>query len=157
MFLDKKYEDFYKKVKENIEIEAVIISSPKENEYYNTYTIKGKTEEFKNKKFILYVKKDVKLEYGDKIKIIGEFYEPDGSRNYKGFNYKEYLKTEKIYGTIKTEKIEFESKNNGACTKRRQHIYVTYISKMTKGGSPQQICQRVQLLAAPKLSGHTYI
>lgn len=112
MFLNKKYEDFYKKVEENIEIEAVIISSPKENEYYNTYTIKGKTEEFKNKKFILYVKKNLNLEYGDRVKIIGEFYEPESSRNYKGFSYKKYLQTEKIYGTIKAQKIELESKNN---------------------------------------------
>lgn len=112
MFLNKKYEDFYKKVEENIEIEAVIISNPKENEYYNTYTIKGKTEEFKNKKFILYVKKNLNLEYGDKVKIIGEFYEPESSRNYKGFSYKKYLQTEKIYGTIKAQKIELESKNN---------------------------------------------
>lgn len=112
IMLNKKYESFYKKVKENIEIEAVIISSCKTSEYYNSYTIKGKTAEFKNKKFILYVKKGTNLEYGDRIKITGEFYEPEDSRNYKGFSYKKYLQTEKIYGTIKAEKIEAKSKNN---------------------------------------------
>ena len=112
MILNKKYENFYKVVDENIEIEAVIISSVKENEYYNSYTIKGKTEEFKNKKFILYVRKDVVLEYGDKIKITGQFFKPEESRNYKGFNYKKYLQTEKIYGTIKADKAELKSKNN---------------------------------------------
>ena len=110
--LNKQYEDFYKKVDENIEIEAVVISSVKQNEYYNSYIVKGKTEEFKNKKFILYVKKGTSLEYGDRIKIIGEFYEPEDTRNYKGFSYKKYLQTEKIYGTIKAEKVEVKSQNN---------------------------------------------
>lgn len=112
MILNKKYENFYKFVDENIELEAVIISSVKENEYYNSYTVKGKNEEFKSKKFILYVKKDVSLEYGDKIKIIGQFFKPEDSRNYKGFSYKKYLQTEKIYGTIKAEKVDVKSQNN---------------------------------------------
>lgn len=112
MVLNKKYENFYKVVDENIQIEAVVISNAKENEYYNSYTIKGKTKEFKNKKFILYVKKDFILEYGDKINIIGNFFEPENSRNYKGFSYKKYLHTEKNYGTIKAEKVEVESQNN---------------------------------------------
>lgn len=95
-----------------MEIEAVIISESKESEHYNSYNIKGKTAEFKNKKFILYVKKDIELEYGDKIKIMGEFYEPEDTRNYKGFSYKKYLQTEKIYGTIKAKSVEVKSKNN---------------------------------------------
>jgi len=61
-----------------------------------------KTGSYKNKKFILNVKKNVnKLEYGDLIKIEGEYIIPSQSRNYKGFNYREYLKTKKVYGTIK--------------------------------------------------------
>ncbi|MBQ3145514.1 MAG: ComEC/Rec2 family competence protein [Clostridia bacterium] len=63
-----------------------------------------KTGNYKNKKFILNVKTDVnKLEYGDLIKLEGEYITPSQSRNYKGFNYREYLKTKKIYGTIKID------------------------------------------------------
>ena len=112
LILNNKYENFYKTVKNEVALEAVIISSPKENEYYNSYTIKGKTKEFKNKKIILYVKKNIALEYGDKVSIIGQINKPDDSRNYKGFSYKKYLQTEKIYGTIKAEKAEVKSKNN---------------------------------------------
>lgn len=110
--LNGKYEKFYKTVTENVNFEAVVISSKKESEYYNSYTIKGKTSEFKNKKFILYLKKGADLEYGDRIKINGEFFKPEGVRNYKGFSYKRYLQTEKIYGTIKTQKVQVISKNN---------------------------------------------
>lgn len=112
IILNKQYENFYKKVNVNIETEAVIISSQKDSEYYNSYRVKGKTGELQNKKFILYVKKGTNLEYGDKIKIVGEFYRPEESRNYKGFNYKKYLQTEKIYGTIKAKSIEVKSRNN---------------------------------------------
>lgn len=59
------------------------------------------TGEFKGKKFILILKKNVPvLEYGDLIKLEGEYIIPSESRNYKGFNYREYLKTKKIFGTI---------------------------------------------------------
>lgn len=114
VILNNKYEQFYKNVNQEVILEAVIISSPKENEYYNSYIIKGKTNQFKSKKFILYVKKENEFEYGDKVRIIGKFSKPDDSRNYKGFSYKKYLQTDKIYGTIKAEKIEVKSKNNTA-------------------------------------------
>ena len=112
VLLEKKYQKFYEEVNKDLEIEAVIISEKKESEYYNSYRIKGTTNEFKNMKFILYIKKDINLEYGDKIKISGEFYEPEDARNYKGFSYKKYLQTEKIYGTIKSTKVEIRAKNN---------------------------------------------
>jgi len=69
------------------------------------YTIKIKSGKYKNKKFYLYVKKDVdnKLEYGDLIEFEGKYIIPNQARNYKGFDYREYLKTKKIYGTFKVE------------------------------------------------------
>lgn len=45
-----------------------------------------------------------KLEYGNKIIVTGIYEQAYVNRNYKGFNYKEYLKTKKIYGTINVEK-----------------------------------------------------
>ena len=76
-----------------------------EKEYTNMYTIKIKSGEYKKKKFYLYVKKNEKekLKYGDLIKINGEYEEPSEARNYKGFDYKEYLKTKKIYGSINVD------------------------------------------------------
>ena len=40
------------------------------------------------------------MQYGDKISFWGEFNHPKVASNYKGFNYKEYLKNMKIYGNV---------------------------------------------------------
>lgn len=76
-----------------------------EKEYTNMYTIKIKSGGYKGKKFYLYVKKDEnnKLKYGDLIEIKGEYTISSEARNYKGFNYREYLKTKNIYGSIKAD------------------------------------------------------
>lgn len=103
--LNYRYERFYKESKETIETEAIIISNKKETDYYNEYTIKAN-----KKKFILYTTNS-NLKYGTKIKLKGTFQKPESARNYKGFNYKEYLKTKKIYGSIKSNNIEIISEN----------------------------------------------
>lgn len=74
-----------------------------EKEYNDIYTIKIKTGKYKGKKFYLSVKKskDKKMKYGDLIEVDGKYIIPSKVRNYKGFDYREYLKTKKIYGTIK--------------------------------------------------------
>ena len=43
---------------------------------------------------------------GNYIKLEGKFVEPEEARNYKGFSYKNYLKTKAIFGTIKINKLE---------------------------------------------------
>ncbi len=49
---------------------------------------------------------------GDLIIVIGEYESPDVARNYGGFNYREYLKSKKIYGTVFTStKIEILKHN----------------------------------------------
>lgn len=154
IILNKQYENFYKKVEENIEIEAVIISSRKDSEYYSSYTVKGKTEEFKDKKFIIYVKKGTNLEYGDKIKITGEFYEPEDSINYKGFSYKKFLQTEKIYGTIKAENIELKSKNNTAFIFKLSNNIRNKIIEQIKNILPEETSG---LLIGLMLGDKTYI
>ena len=44
------------------------------------------------------------LEYGDKISIKGEYIEPDTARNDKGFNYKNYLKSNRNSRNTKMRK-----------------------------------------------------
>ncbi len=154
IILNKKYNYFYKNVEKNIETEAVIISNKKESEYYNIYTIKGMTDEFKNKKFIMYVNKNIEFAYGDKVKVIGEFYEPEGSKNYKQFNYKKYLQTQKIYGTIKAKKIEFKSKNNLTFIFRLNNNVINGIINQVKNIFPQETGG---LLLGLMLGDKTYI
>ena len=80
-----------------VEIEGVA----KEKNYYNVY--EGKIED---KKFLIYISKEEEtFFYGDKIKVIATFNEPSAARNSGGFDYSTYLKSKKIYGSFKVEKI----------------------------------------------------
>ena len=106
IYQENKYEKSFVEG-QNLEIVAVVISNVKEQEYSNKYEVKT----ISNEKLYIYVNKKVKLEYGDKIKIKGEFQEPQSSRNYKGFDYKQYLKTKKIYGSIKVVDVKILDKN----------------------------------------------
>lgn len=96
------YESKYKKYdNKNISIEGTIISDIEEKEYNYTFTIRTKGDYFlvnlkKNKE-------EISLEYGDKLQISGEYQEPNKARNYKGFDYKNYLKINKIYGIIRVD------------------------------------------------------
>ena len=56
-------------------------------------------------------KENKKLQYGDLIEFDGEYIKPSVARNYKGFDYREYLKTKKIYGSIKTDNVTIIQKN----------------------------------------------
>lgn len=107
--LNNKYEKVYKEFPKKITTTAIIVSQPKETEYYYSFEVK-----VKNKKFIMYLEKNntLNFQYGTKIKIEAEYTKPQEARNYKGFNYKEYLKTKKIYGSFKVNKIEIIKENN---------------------------------------------
>lgn len=109
-FQNRRYENVYKDGEE-LTLIAIVDSNKEEKEYKDTYQIKT---EYKDTNLILSVNKNknIELEYGDKILIKGEFAEPSESRNYGGFNYKEYLKSIKVHGTIKADSIEVLAKNS---------------------------------------------
>lgn len=108
LYINSKYSKFYENIPNIINAQAVIISEREEKEYSYQYIIKIKEGRYKNKRFILSIKKDEKniLEYGDLIKLEGDYIAPQESRNYKGFNYREYLKTKKVFGIIKADNIK---------------------------------------------------
>ena len=104
LFQNNKYQKVYRDL-ENKEIEFQGIIGRLNNGKYNFKVTKGK---YKNLSFYLKtsnnnVIKNLKL--GDKIIIKGAYEVPAGKTNYKGFDYQNYLKTLKIYGTIKVNKI----------------------------------------------------
>lgn len=109
--LEKSFKTKYKNIQGEIKVEGVIISNVKEKEYKDEYIIKvrniNSSKKYSNTHLKLSIKNNRnKLEYGDKIIFTGEFEEPQVQRNYGGFNYKQYLKTGKIYGLVTTNKIE---------------------------------------------------
>ena len=97
--LNNKYNKMYKLDDENIEITGIVCSQIKETDYKYSTNIK-----LENKlKLTIYTdkKEDVsKLEYGNKISVIGTYKKPTESRNYKGYDYMKYLKTKKICGSL---------------------------------------------------------
>lgn len=139
-FYNNKYENLYKGV-ENIEITGIIVSNKTEKEYYDRYKIKANEGEFKNTYLYINISSKEILEYGDKIQVKGEFIEPAKARNYKGFDYKQYLKTLKIYGTVKVKDVEILEKNKANVIKQisnkiflkiKDNIKNTYSEKMSK-------------------------
>lgn len=111
LFQNSKYDNLYYG-EQILKGEAIIVSNKMEKEYYYIYKIKvvylNNSKKYKNSYLYLKVNKKSTniLQYGDKIEFSGKFIEPTSRRNYKGFNYKEYLKTLKIYGNVKADKIQ---------------------------------------------------
>lgn len=114
--LNNRYENLYRQYdKTEITVIGIIESEVKETDYYYNVQLKVKQRD----KLNVYIKKNLikdknALKYGNKIKILGEYKEPEKARNYKGFDYKKSLKTKKIYGNIIVDKeMLIISKNNG--------------------------------------------
>lgn len=109
------YENRYKNVNDIHLVGTILEKNVKE--YNIKYVIKIESAnnciKFKNTKLIVYAKKDtIELNYGNKIELYGNFKNAEKNKNYKGFNYREYLKTKKIYGIVEANKIELKSKND---------------------------------------------
>lgn len=133
--LEKSFKNIYKD-EEELEIIATIISNKKEKTNSISYEIKVENGKYKNTKLILYVKKsnNINYEYGDKIHVKGVYSEPEIARNYGGFSYKEYLKTQGIYGSINTLKsdIKLIKKNNINIISRFANYLSTKIAENVK-------------------------
>ena len=137
-----EYEKSFKD-EEILEGTAVVLSQKEEKDY--NYTYKINLLEGKNKNKCLYLKIDkkqeVNLEYGDKIFITGEFQEPQGMRNEGGFNYKEYLKSLNIYGSLKAKNVKVIEKNKG-------NIFINFTYKIS-----DEIKENIEEFMGEKYSG----
>lgn len=93
---------------------VTIISDIQEKEYKKVCTAKIVRN---NKKILINIEmsQDIpSIKYGDSLYIEGEFKKPEEARNYKGYNYKQYLKTKKIIGTVELEKAKILKSSNGS-------------------------------------------
>lgn len=106
LYQNYKYENLYKDIdQKEIELTGIILSQ-------NEKTCKVKINKGKYKNTYIYLKSNVKLNYGDEIKFSGKFSKPSKRTNYKGFDYSNYLKGLKIYGSVNCKNINIISKNN---------------------------------------------
>lgn len=117
-YIQFKYEEVGRVIENlgdgNFNIIATVVSNKEENEYKNKYIIKINKWDFKykNLKFILYTDKNIELEYGDIIQINTTIENATTSRNYKGFDYKRYLRQNKIYGICNSIDVYVIDKEN---------------------------------------------
>ena len=112
VFRLEKFECFLQEMKyiqnNDTKVCAVVVSNKEEKEYSDIYRVK--ILNINNKKYYntycimkLNKSKKERLLYGDLIYFIGEFQEPQETTNFKGFSYKEYLRTINVYGTFKSK------------------------------------------------------
>lgn len=80
---------------------GTVISEKKENGNIGQYLIKIEQMNDKEIEGKFYLQTRQKLNYGDKILFQGEYSSPEVQRNDKGFDYRKYLRTIGIFGTIK--------------------------------------------------------
>lgn len=102
-----RFENLYNDITYNNFI-IEIISNKEEMEYLNKYigrVIKiDNNSKYRNTKLIIYTNKKTNYEYGDIVKLEGQFSYAKNAKNYKGFNYQRSLWQNKIYGILKSEK-----------------------------------------------------
>ena len=106
-YLEKDYEQIYNSLGK-IQCVGSVISEKEEKEYSYLYKIrleKINNRKVENKAFYLSIKKkkSINIKYADQISFEGEYIKPEVKRNYKGFDYSMYLKSQGIYGTIKVD------------------------------------------------------
>ena len=129
LYQTNKYQKFYNQFKDqDLIINAEVISNEKEKNNKKVFKIKiidiNGNKKFKNSFLLLQMKKNrnIDLEYGDKAQIKGKYLEPQSQRNYKGFDYKQYLKTLKIKGTINSSDVKIYGKSKFSLLKLSNSI-----------------------------------
>lgn len=73
-----------------------IISYKEEKEYYDKYVAKNDSGD----KFLIYLPRGEEIKKGSIIHAVGEFSLPDVARNTGGFNYRRYLNSQGVFGSV---------------------------------------------------------
>ena len=114
-YKENRFDNLYTDI-ENIKGIGVIVDVNKETQYFNNYIVKVKNinddYNLKNTKIILKVKKDNKTKnskyykYGDLIYFTGIKENVSKQRNYKGYDYSQYLKSINTYAICTSNNYE---------------------------------------------------
>lgn len=111
------YDEVCNNISKSNNYKGIIVEEKEEEDYKKVYIVKlqSDNEIINNRKCILNLKNknNKKLSYGDEIYFDGEYSIPEGKRNYGGFDYSLYMKTQKLYGTFEIENYELINKNKG--------------------------------------------
>ena len=131
LYQNNKYENLYKKMEnQELMVFGKVVSNKKEKDYKDVYKIKVESvnglNKYKNTYIYLNISKNknIELKYSEKIIFKGSFREPEKRRIYKGFDYKEYLKTLKIYGTVVLSNLESAEASSNSIFKVSNNIFL---------------------------------
>ena len=109
------YDEVCSNISKSNNYKGIIVEEKEEEDYKKVYIVKlqSDNEIINNRKCILNLKNknNKKLSYGDEIYFDGEYSIPEEKRNYGGFDYSLYMKTQKLYGTFEIENYELINKN----------------------------------------------
>ena len=115
VFLCIKY-NFYKS-KYGIDSEVIgTITSIEYSDNKTSFIVKGK------EKVLLNYYEENKFNIGDKVKVIGELKSPSINTTKNLFNYRNYLKSQKIYWIINNPKITLLKRNNNIFYKVKNYL-----------------------------------
>ena len=113
--LENKFNNLYEGI-HKVKVIGTVISDRKETTYKSSYTIKvesvNSNYKFDGTNLIIYASKKESLEYGDKVTINGIYEKASTAKNYKAFDYREYLKSKNVYGIVNAEDIKVIKKSN---------------------------------------------
>ena len=156
-FKNLDYENKYIELDEsNIEVVGTVVNEIEEKDNLYTFTIKTDLVNGKKQRDLLKVslkKKSVDLEnikYGNKLVISGMYNEPGRARNYKGFDYKNYLKSQKIYGIVSGTDVIVLKENNVNLIDR----FINYIKSKIKANLVEILPEKTYSLAMGILIGY---
>ena len=90
--MENRFNNLYSGVND-VKAIATIVSERKDTKYKASYTIEiesiNQISKFEGTKLILYINKNQKLEFGDKVFVYGTFETANAATNYKAFDYRE--------------------------------------------------------------------
>ncbi len=148
LVLNNSYENKYKNI-EKAKFVATIDSVGKEKEYFVQYKIEidaiNDDKTYKGTHLYLNVKNNTNLKYGDKIEFNGTYTEPEVQRNYKGFDYKEYLKSVGIYGVVKANSVNIIGINQMNIMKQMANNVADNIKQIVKENIKEEDNQNLLL------------
>lgn len=113
---EKKFNSIYS----DKEFRATIISNIIKGKHSSKYIVK--LDKY-NLKAYLIVSEQTEYKYGDYVFIKGKIIEPEGQRNWYGFNYKQYLKSINVAGNIISKESKILKRDN--ITYFNKFIYYT--------------------------------
>ena len=108
---EKKTAEVEEYLRETIEVQGVICEKPVFREGYIEYTLKRVYLDKKRVSSRVLVRCNAECVFGDEIVLSGVFKFPKTIRNRGGFDYKEYLRSQNVWGIVEGEKAEVIGKN----------------------------------------------